>query len=385
MTGTVHRPLELAVRVRMWGGSRRCHRYRVRRATRPQASMTASIGVVDETGAQWLGTISATANCGPETVLTSKHVGTSSLHWLAAKQSYAAYATIPMEEIIAQGVAAGMPATMILQEIVKMQAANGDPASGKGQILLVGSSQPKAKTERGCINYADHIEGPGVVIAGNILASEKVLTAGRDAWIANAGLATGARMIAVLDAIQKAKGDIRGHHSAALTYRSIDPDMPTLINWVNYTRGDPLETLRKQTFLPWGHPDMAPSRAQDHLTYLGKLLDQGNGQQAYDLAKGWLGLQSDVSEILSRSPATLPHYPETLLLQLACAAHGIGRPDEAKEICRVLQEFHPGRFQFGVRCGTIDRETLAIKDSAAQNKTPDRTIVDGDFLLGLGT
>jgi uncharacterized Ntn-hydrolase superfamily protein len=73
-----------------------------------------------------------------------------------------------------------------------------------------------AHTGAECVDWAGHIAGDGVSVAGNMLAGSKVVEETLRGFETNAGLPFGERLISALDAGQAAGGDKRGRQSAAI-------------------------------------------------------------------------------------------------------------------------------------------------------------------------
>lgn len=67
-----------------------------------------------------------------------------------------------------------------------------------------------------CFDWAGSVTGDGVAIQGNILAGPEVVEAMQRAWDDSAGSALSRRLLAALDAGDRAGGDKRGRQSAAL-------------------------------------------------------------------------------------------------------------------------------------------------------------------------
>jgi uncharacterized Ntn-hydrolase superfamily protein len=73
-----------------------------------------------------------------------------------------------------------------------------------------------AYTGKDCVDWCGHLKGEGFSIAGNMLASARVLDDTAKAYLANAGLPFARRLIAAMRAGEEAGGDKRGKQSAAL-------------------------------------------------------------------------------------------------------------------------------------------------------------------------
>jgi len=73
-----------------------------------------------------------------------------------------------------------------------------------------------AHTGSECVDWAGHVAGEGVSVAGNMLAGPRVVEETLRTFEANSALPFGERLIAALDAGQGAGGDKRGRQSAAI-------------------------------------------------------------------------------------------------------------------------------------------------------------------------
>lgn len=131
--------------------------------------------------------------------------------------------------------------------------------------LLAADGRIAQHTGEACVGWCSHLAGPGVSVAGNMLAGPEVLEATRDAFLATAGLPLAERLLAAMEAGEAAGGDRRGRQSAAIQIASRDP-YPDLDLRVD-DHPDPLAELRRlhavwhgylrhfRRFLPGrGHP-----------------------------------------------------------------------------------------------------------------------------------
>ncbi len=92
----------------------------------------------------------------------------------------------------------------------------GDPEIARRQVGLVSADGQRATfTGEGCSEWAGGKAGDGYVVQGNILAGEAVVTAMAEAFESTGG-GLAERLLAALEAGQKAGGDRRGMQSAAL-------------------------------------------------------------------------------------------------------------------------------------------------------------------------
>src|SRR5206468_12090679 len=88
------------------------------------------------------------------------------------------------------------------------------------EVRQVGINDSKGNvasfTGKGCIDYAGNIKGNNFSVQSNMMLTDKVPAAMADAFEKSSGKPLAERMIAALDAAQKAGGDIRGKQSAAI-------------------------------------------------------------------------------------------------------------------------------------------------------------------------
>lgn len=92
-----------------------------------------------------------------------------------------------------------------------------DEGREKRQVHVVDASgRVFAHTGRECVDWAGHVAGDGVSVAGNMLAGPEVVGETLRSFEANGALPFGERLIAALDAGQAAGGDKRGRQSAAI-------------------------------------------------------------------------------------------------------------------------------------------------------------------------
>src|SRR5665213_1720088 len=93
----------------------------------------------------------------------------------------------------------------------------GDAGRESRQLHIMDvSGRIAAHTGSECVDWCGHIEGHGFSIAGNMLASERVLDDTARAYIANGALPFAQRRDQALRAGEAAGGDKRGKQSAAL-------------------------------------------------------------------------------------------------------------------------------------------------------------------------
>lgn len=102
-------------------------------------------------------------------------------------------------------------------EEVVASVTRPDEGREKRQVHVVDASgRVFAHTGSECVDWAGHVAGNGVSVAGNMLAGPRVVEETLRGFEANRGLPFGERLIAALDAGQAAGGDKRGRQSAAI-------------------------------------------------------------------------------------------------------------------------------------------------------------------------
>lgn len=109
-------------------------------------------------------------------------------------------------------MAQGMPAAEVLQQL-----KHRDMQLGLRQILLAPlDGDLWGFTGEQCLRWAGHLGRTQYVIAGNMLASENVLTDMEKAYLADRQQPMPRRLFAALKAGMAAGGDLRGHRSAGI-------------------------------------------------------------------------------------------------------------------------------------------------------------------------
>lgn len=107
----------------------------------------------------------------------------------------------------------GLSAAEVVSELVQ-----GDPGREFRQLLVAdGHGATAAFTGAKCLPWAGHRTGTGLVAGGNTLAGEYVLTAIYDAFANSSDRELPERLVRALEAGDRAGGDVRGRHSAALS------------------------------------------------------------------------------------------------------------------------------------------------------------------------
>ena len=140
-------------------------------------------------------------------------------------------------------LAAGSSATEALEA-----AAAADAAAFLRQVGVVAADGTVAAvTGGGCIDHAGHLLGDGFAVQANMMASPRVWPAMADAFTAAAGPLP-RRLLAALEAAQRAGGDARGMMSAALLVvdgQPADPWAGRLVDLRVDRAADPVADLRR--------------------------------------------------------------------------------------------------------------------------------------------
>lgn len=96
------------------------------------------------------------------------------------------------------------------------QLVSEDPGAASRQVAVVDADgRVAAHTGELCMAFAGHATGEGVSCQANIMASERVWPEMLDTFTATDGNLT-TRLLAALDAAERAGGDLRGRQSAAI-------------------------------------------------------------------------------------------------------------------------------------------------------------------------
>jgi uncharacterized Ntn-hydrolase superfamily protein len=123
-------------------------------------------------------------------------------------------------------------------------ALAGDAGRGIRQVHAVDChGRTAAWTGEHCVGWCGSIAGPGISVAGNMLAGEATVAATLAAWQAQAALDLPERLMAAMEAGEAAGGDRRGRQSAAMVLTTTE-DFPDLDLRVDDS-GDPLAELRR--------------------------------------------------------------------------------------------------------------------------------------------
>ena len=102
------------------------------------------------------------------------------------------------------------------QEVMEKLIAEDEGRDFRQLALLNTKGEVASYTGAKCIDYAGHANGDDFSVQANMMLTDGVVPAMEKAWNTNGGLPLAERMVAVLEAAQKAGGDIRGKQSAAL-------------------------------------------------------------------------------------------------------------------------------------------------------------------------
>ncbi|MCX8099988.1 MAG: DUF1028 domain-containing protein [Geminicoccaceae bacterium] len=149
--------------------------------------------------------------------------------------------------LLAEGVAAEMAVATLV---------GLDAGREHRQIHLIDRDGRGARwTGTACLPFAGHRAGPGVSVAGNLLAGPAVLDATLETWLARAELPLVPRLLAAMRAGEAQGGDLRGKQSAAVLVQG-EADWP-LLSLRADDHPDPLGELErlyevaKRSFVPF--------------------------------------------------------------------------------------------------------------------------------------
>ena len=123
-------------------------------------------------------------------------------------------------------------------------ALAGDEGRGIRQIHAVDRhGRTAAWTGQNCVEWCGSVAGPGVSVAGNMLAGEPTIAETLATWQAHPELDIPERLMLAMEAGQAAGGDRRGRQSAAMVFTTTE-DFPDLNLRVDDST-DPLAELRR--------------------------------------------------------------------------------------------------------------------------------------------
>lgn len=102
------------------------------------------------------------------------------------------------------------------QEALSALTARDEGRASRQVHLIDAAGRSAAFTGDKCIDWAGHLIGDGVSVAGNMLAGPRVLADTLAAYQDSAGLPMVERLLAAMEAGERAGGDKRGRQSAAI-------------------------------------------------------------------------------------------------------------------------------------------------------------------------
>jgi uncharacterized Ntn-hydrolase superfamily protein len=100
-------------------------------------------------------------------------------------------------------------------EVLATLLARDSGAHGRQVALVAADGEAAAHTGADCLPAAGHRTGPGYSVQGNMLVSEAVLDAMAEGFAYTAA-PLAERLLATLEAAERAGGDLRGRQSASL-------------------------------------------------------------------------------------------------------------------------------------------------------------------------
>jgi len=123
-------------------------------------------------------------------------------------------------------------------------ALNNDGHADARQVAVVGTTAgTAAHTGQSCIPYAAHAVAGGVAVVGNLLSDAEAIEVALGAYHRAKG-PLASRLLAGLEAGDRAGGDLRGVRSAALIVRRSDAPRPIVDVRID-DDDDPLKSLRR--------------------------------------------------------------------------------------------------------------------------------------------
>lgn len=123
-------------------------------------------------------------------------------------------------------------------------ALAGDEGRGLRQLHAVDRhGHSAAWTGRNCVEWCGSLAAPGISVAGNMLAGERVVAATLETWLALPDLDMPERLMRAMEAGEAAGGDRRGKQSAAMLMTTTE-DFPDLNLRVD-DHAEPLMELRR--------------------------------------------------------------------------------------------------------------------------------------------
>jgi len=182
----------------------------------------------------------------------------------------------------------GYTAQQALDELTKQ-----DSGRAVRQVAIIDvKGNVASHTGSNCIQYASHIKGSNFSVQSNMMLGNKVCESMAAAFLQSKGKPLAERVLAALDAAEKAGGDIRGKQSAALL----------LVNG---------------TAQPSWNDKAIDLRVDDHALPLKELRRLYNLQQAYEhMNKGDLAVEkNDMPLAMQEYNAAMKMFPSNLEMQ----------------------------------------------------------------------
>jgi uncharacterized Ntn-hydrolase superfamily protein len=140
--------------------------------------------------------------------------------------------------------AIGLLADGVAPDDVVARLTDADEGRAQRQLHVIGArGRAAAYTGKHCIDWCGHRAHEDFSVAGNMLAGTDVLDATMAAYAAGARLPLAERLIAAMEAGERAGGDKRGRQAAALRIHG-DEDYPSLDLRVD-DHAEPLPELRR--------------------------------------------------------------------------------------------------------------------------------------------
>src|SRR5512138_986756 len=102
------------------------------------------------------------------------------------------------------------------EEALAALTARDEGRASRQVHMIDAAGRGAAFTGEKCIDWAGHLVGDGVSVAGNMLAGPRVVADTLAAYQDNAGLPLVERLLAAMEAGERAGGDKRGRQSAAI-------------------------------------------------------------------------------------------------------------------------------------------------------------------------
>ena len=128
-------------------------------------------------------------------------------------------------------------------ETILAALVSPDPGADQRQFHILDASGRMAQhTGVDCVDWAGHVAAENVSVAGNMLAGEATVRATLEAYLSSSG-SMAERLLAAMEAGEKAGGDKRGRQSAGMKIASNDPYPDLDIRADDHP--DPLSELRR--------------------------------------------------------------------------------------------------------------------------------------------